>query len=379
MALNSFDDPSLNREYQATLATEKARLTRIAVALGTLLNASFAFLDVWALPSALGTVWSLRVGMNAVLFVCLAMTWHRHFESVYGGICAAIFLTLGFGVIAMIYLAGPDDLALEAYYGGLLLTTFAACTLTYVSLVLSIAMALSMIGGYTLVSIHVHDFLHSGKAVVLMANLFFLVGATVVGIAAQTMRDRYSRENYLLRLSLERDIELQEEEKRRAAYLAEHDALTGLPNRLKFEKQATEILRGTHGANEQATVLFVDINKFKPVNDTYGHGAGDRVLKVIASRLRDSLRDTDALARFGGDEFVICARISGEVASLCNKLIKAIEQPIQLREARVTVSASVGVAICNDPETPLDDLIKEADEQMYRHKEQDSHLVAVKR
>ena len=369
-----FTDEALKVEYQDGLAPEKVRLTRISVALATLLNVGFVALDVWAIPSALTEVWCIRLAMNGILFACLAATWHPRFQQIYQAVAATTFLTLGFGVNTMILVADEQDLALDAYYTGLLLTTFGLYTLTHVRIVLSIAISMILISTYVAVSIGAHDFLRPEKVLVLVVNLFFFVGATVLGIAAQGVRDRYSRENYLLRHSLQRDIEVTEEEKRRVSYLAEHDALTGLPNRASFEHQATEILDAAAGARTSALVMFVDLNNFKPINDTHGHDAGDRVLKVIAERLRSALRSTDSVARYGGDEFVVCLPTEASPAPVLRKLYEAIEQPIELRGARVAVSASIGAARFPDDGRDLDALIKAADAQMYARKQSQSHL-----
>ncbi|MDH3644317.1 MAG: GGDEF domain-containing protein [Gammaproteobacteria bacterium] len=374
----AFANEALQKEYHAGLASERVRLTRVGVALATLLNVSFASLDMWAVPSALVTVWSIRIVMNLILVVCLAATWHRAFDTVYPAVTATLFLTLGGGVNAMIYVADPADLAVDAYYGGLLLTTFGVYTLTYINFALSTSIALILITSYAAVSIYAHDFLRAEKFIVLMTNLFFFIGATVLGITAQGVRDRYTRENYLLRHSLERDVELKEEENKRASYLAEHDALTGLPNRLNFDKQATRIIDGAGDSGEVAVILFIDLNKFKPVNDNHGHAAGDRVLKVIAERLRSSLRKSDAIARFGGDEFVVCACVKGDVAPLTKKLIDAIEQPVEVRGTEIRLSASIGIALHTDAATTLEALISEADEDMYKRKQSGAHLFAAR-
>ena len=97
----------------------------------------------------------------------------------------------------------------------------------------------------------------------LTANLFFFVSTMIIGIFAQSVRDRYSRENYLLRHSLERDIEIKEEEKARAEYLAKHDALTGLPNRMRFNTEAAKMIEIATLEGRQAAFLFIDLDGFK--------------------------------------------------------------------------------------------------------------------
>lgn len=378
MFRRAFANKALQKEYDAGLAPERIRLTRIGVVLAILLNISFASLDLWALPSALASAWSIRIAMNLVLVLCFAATWHRAFDAIYPLVATTIFLTLGGGVTAMIYVAGPSDLAVDAYYGGLLLTTFGIYTLTYIHFALSASISTVLIASYAAVSIYTHDFLNPEKFITLMTNLFFFVAATVLGITAQGVRDRYSRENYLLRHSLERDVELKQEETQRASYLAEHDALTGLPNRLKFDKQALRIIDDAHNLEQVVAILFIDLNKFKPVNDNHGHATGDRVLKVIAQRLRSCLRKQDAIARFGGDEFVVCACVKDDIAPLTKKLINAIELPVEVRGTEIRLSASIGIAMHTDKTNSLEALIIDADEDMYKRKHSGTHLFAAR-
>lgn len=368
MLRKSFADQALQQEYEAGLATEKIRLTRIAIGLATLINVSFVALDVWAIPSALATVWGIRIAMNVILLACLATTWHADFQRWYAGITATVFLTLGSGINAMIYVAAPSDLAIDAYYGGLMLTTFGLYTLTHVKLTVSVAVSAVLLLSYTAISVLVHDFLRADKVIVLVANLFFFVAAMVLGFVAQGVRDRYSRENYLLRHALERDVEMHKEEKVRASYLAEHDALTGLANRLSFDRQAEAMLETGRRHDLTTAVLFIDLDKFKPVNDAYGHEAGDEVLKVIAGRLREGLRKSDLVARFGGDEFVACLHIKGDVAPVLKKLKDLVVQPIALPQAEVEVAASIGAAVLGQDGNTLEALLRHADEDMYARK-----------
>lgn len=368
MFRQSFDNALLQLDYESGLEPEKVRLARVSGVLAIFLVASFFPLDLWAIPSAVSTVWSIRVVMIFLLAFCLAMTWHQHFSKLYSYITAVFILTMGIGVNAMIYIASPSDFALDAYYGGLLLTTFGIYTLTYVKFRLSIFLSLLLIVNYLFICIYEHNFLHPDKIVVLIVNLYFFLAVTVLGILAQGVRDRYTRENFLLRHSLEQNIEIQVEKKRQASYLAEHDALTGLPNRLNFEKNASAMLERALKIDGEVVFLFIDLNKFKPVNDIHGHEAGDRALKVIAGRLRESLRQQDCIARFGGDEFVACLDIGADISFVKENLIRKIEQPIQVRGTKICLSASIGVAIYPQDATTLNELIAHADADMFENK-----------
>lgn len=154
-------------------------------------------------------------------------------------------------------------------------------------------------------------------------------------------------------------------------YRAHHDAMTGLANRGAFTERLEESLARAERHQVPMGLLVLDLNEFKPVNDTYGHHAGDRVLIEIAQRLRDDIRTTDLAARVGGDEFAVIledAGDPGEVAGLARRLESALAEPITLPAGqRIRVSASVGVATSR-PDSDPDGLLREADQHLYASK-----------
>jgi len=153
-----------------------------------------------------------------------------------------------------------------------------------------------------------------------------------------------------------------------AEHMALHDALTGLPNRVLLLDRMRQTLARVKRHQDFAAVLFIDLDGFKPINDTFGHDCGDEVLRVTAQRLLTVVREGDTAARIGGDEFVM---VLGELknglhAGLTGtRVIKAITRPIDWEGRTVRVSASLGISVAPtdglDPET----LLKKADEAMY--------------
>ena len=370
--ITPFADDALKREYQAELLEEKIRLTRVLVFLGTLFNISFAFLDAWAIPSSVNEVWSIRFALLCAFGITFALTWSRHFERFYPWIVAFAVGSMGLALNIMIYLAGPTDLARDVYYGGLLLATIGIYTMSYVSLYLSFSLSMLMIFGYIAIAIFAHDYLQASKVVVLTANLFFFVSTMIIGIFAQSVRDRYSRENYLLRHSLQRDIEIKEEEKARADYLARHDVLTGLPNRMRFDTEAAKMIEVATLEDRQAAFLFIDLDGFKAVNDSHGHAVGDRVLKVVATRLTQCLRDDDIVCRLGGDEFVVGLLVPNDMQQVIDvvgaKIAAAMAEEIVLRGHRLKLTASIGVSCPPRDGDNLADVLVIADKLMYQVK-----------
>jgi diguanylate cyclase (GGDEF)-like protein len=166
------------------------------------------------------------------------------------------------------------------------------------------------------------------------------------------------------------DITEQRRIEARIAHMALHDGLTDLPNRVLFRERLEEALvRGDRG--EQVAVLCMDLDRFKEVNDTLGHPMGDVLLKIIAERLRSCIRDTDTVARIGGDEFAVLQHASSQPASaeaLARRIIDAISQPYSVEGQQVVLGTSVGVAVAPTDGDSCDQLLKNADLALYRSK-----------
>jgi diguanylate cyclase (GGDEF)-like protein len=154
------------------------------------------------------------------------------------------------------------------------------------------------------------------------------------------------------------------------AYQALHDALTGLPNRNLFLDRLTQALVGLDRRQQMVSVHFLDLDRFKIINDLVDHSAGDEVLIAVAERLTEACRRGDTVARFGGDEFVVLADVSGreEALALAHRLINAMDEPFRVAGRDFTISASVGVAMADAEADPVA-MVRDADAAMYRAKE----------
>jgi len=167
------------------------------------------------------------------------------------------------------------------------------------------------------------------------------------------------------------DIGALKQAEERALHLAHHDMLTGLPNRLLFAAQLAQSLQRASRQCQQIALLFIDLDRFKVVNDTLGHAAGDELLRVVAARLRAAVRAEDTVARLGGDEFtVVLEEVAGAAAAAAtaSKLHDAIAAPMELLGRTVTVSATIGIALFPADGTDADSLMRAADVAMYRAK-----------
>jgi diguanylate cyclase (GGDEF)-like protein/PAS domain S-box-containing protein len=155
-------------------------------------------------------------------------------------------------------------------------------------------------------------------------------------------------------------------------YLAEHDSLTGLPNRSQLTRFLQTRLDGTEEDRSPILVAFIDLDRFKPVNDLYGHESGDELLASVAARLRDAVRDEDLVARFGGDEFVVVTGSRGDLEPehLAARIDRALSGPFHLSVGAVRISASIGVVEA-DHENDVETVLAEADMAMYAIKNSD--------
>jgi len=163
---------------------------------------------------------------------------------------------------------------------------------------------------------------------------------------------------------------------RELAHLSDHDALTGLPNRRNLNLALPQALAQAARLNADTGVMFVDLDGFKAVNDTYGHEVGDRLMVAVSNRLRDLCAETRWVARFGGDEFVIIdpTPVSRESClKFARIVVTRLSEPFDVDEDRISISASIGVAFGGHGEDP-DTLVKDADLAMYDAKNGDSRV-----
>ncbi|MGH6836968.1 MAG: bifunctional diguanylate cyclase/phosphodiesterase, partial [Methylocella sp.] len=168
------------------------------------------------------------------------------------------------------------------------------------------------------------------------------------------------------------DVTANRQAEARIAHMAHHDALTGLPNRVLFHERLAEALLRVRRYEEKLAVLYLDLDQFKNVNDGLGHAAGDRLLVVVAERLRTCLRDCDISARFGGDEFAILQiglAESHEAGALAERIVKLLSEPYDIDGQEVVIGASVGIALAPADGETAEQLLGNADMALYQAKQ----------
>ncbi|WP_341501997.1 EAL domain-containing protein [Gallaecimonas sp. GXIMD4217] len=168
------------------------------------------------------------------------------------------------------------------------------------------------------------------------------------------------------------DISERKEAEERIAFLAYHDPLTGLPNRALLEDRFNQAQSQARRQNQQLAVLFLDLDRFKGINDSLGHGIGDELLKAVVARLEHLVRSSDTLSRQGGDEFILILQNisdSTEVAYIAERILEQFESPFQVQDYSLNIGTSIGIALYPDDGEDFETLLKKADTAMYHVKD----------
>ncbi|KRD25301.1 diguanylate cyclase [Acidovorax sp. Root275] len=183
--------------------------------------------------------------------------------------------------------------------------------------------------------------------------------------------ERTYQGTHLALIQAEADLACVRSGERRARHQALHDELTALPNRRHLLQQLGHALAQRRPGHPGPTVIYIDLDHFKAVNDTHGHGVGDEVLRIAAARLSAAVRHGDLVVRLGGDEFACLLQgiaDTGPLRQLCSKLLDAVSRPMKVASLQLRVCPSIGVAICPQHGTAAEDLLACADAAMYAAK-----------
>ena len=159
----------------------------------------------------------------------------------------------------------------------------------------------------------------------------------------------------------------------RLTYLAQYDQLTGLVNRSLFRDRLVQAMARSKRLHQPIGLMLLDLDRFKAVNDTFGHGIGDELLKAVSERLKTCVREVDTVARMGGDEFtIILEGVTSEqnILVVANRITESIATTFDLQGHHISVGVSIGITIYPHDDHPVDDLLKHADTAMYRAKRQ---------
>lgn len=337
------------------------RQARIALLVGAIMYSMYGFLDTLFVPSeAVIKVWYIRTMVIMLAFAVFGLTFYRRFSRSNQLLLSLAGLFAGLGLLAKMWLL-PDS-AIGYYYAGLILIAFWCYTLAGMQFLYAVLVNAILLVGFNLM----FSWLKPLPILSLASYDFFIVSANFIGAFTNYMVGKQHRLLFLREKELDVERRLQHER-------ALHDRLTGLPNRELLLDRIDQALHYSIRNNQLCAGFFLDLDKFKPINDTYGHAVGDQVLQEIATRLKKVVREADTLSRLGGDEFFMLARdIHTEEAAytLASKLEQQLEAPISLASMPLneTVAVSIGVCIFPYKGATAIDVIRRADQAMYEIK-----------
>ena len=363
--------------FQRYLAPEKISLARIACLLAIVLVVSFAAVDLWALESAVAAAWSIRAVVSVLCAVTLASTWTPLFLRHYDLLMSVPFAGIAAGMIALTWLAEPHEAARILYIGGGILLLPAICALSFLRRDITGALGLFLLVGYVAAAIEptAEGLIRDLPAV--LTNGCILVASFLIGVIGQNVRTHFARESFLRHGALQRELEAKEEAMRLNAYLSTHDELSGLPNRKQFTVAIDTMIAAAEAGSRTFAVLFIDLDGFKPVNDTHGHAAGDEVLRQVGERLNGFAVPPACAARLGGDEFAVLVGLEhgcrdGEAAQafaaarrVAQRISERLSQPMRTPFGTLALGASVGIAVFPHSGHATDALLAASDQDMY--------------
>ena len=337
------------------------RQARIALLVGAIMYSLYGFLDNLFVPQPVVIkIWYVRTMVIMLAFSVFGLTFYRRFSRANQFLLSLAGLFGGLGLLAKMWLL--PEAAIGYYYAGLILTAIWCYSFAGLNFANAVGVNAILLIGFNIMFL----WLKPLPLLSLISYDFFIVSANFIGAFTNYMTGRQQRLLFLREKELDIERRLQHER-------ALHDRLTGLPNRELLLDRIEQALNYASRNNQICAAFFLDLDKFKPINDTYGHAVGDQVLQEIATRLKRVVRETDTLARLGGDEFFVLARDiqTPEAAlALATKLEQQLEAPLMIANLPRTESVAVSIGVCLFPykgATAID-VIRRADQAMYRMK-----------
>ncbi len=297
-----------------------------------------------------------------ICFVALAFiaTLLPVFKSLNQQILTALTFISAVGLLAVMRLL--PETAGSHYFPGLVLAIFWGHSFSGLRFIYASFTSLVILMAFNLLFIIFHPM----SIAELVSTNFYIVATITLAVGASYLSERQSRILFLQERKL--DNERQHQLNR-----ALHDSLTGLPNRDLLHDRLEQAISQASRDERPCAGLFIDLDGFKSINDTYGHNVGDLFLKEVAARFKDIMRETDALSRIGDDEFFVLARdISTKDAAkvLADKLLNQLQSPFTLEDGTILPGATVSIGVCIFPYkycTPMD-VVRRADQAMYEIK-----------
>ncbi|ACM18667.1 diguanylate cyclase [Geotalea daltonii FRC-32] len=378
-----FRDRDLEKEFRKANYEKNLPQIRVCLALGFLLYASFGILDHWIIPDIEQFAWTVRYYIVCPLLVGVFFLAYSEirYQYMYPLMVLAGFVA-GVGIIAMILGAGAPGCFL--YYVGLLLCLMFYYTFFRLPFLAATVLSWTIFLLYEVLVI----WTKSIPLPILTNNTFFFIAFNITGMSASYSIERYMRQDFLQRRKIREQTEnlkkaLLDVEKSRheAEEMAKLDPLTSLYNRRHFFSIAERELARYRRYRHSLSIIMIDLDHFKRVNDTYGHFIGDQVLQALAAAIDKLMRKADTPCRYGGEEFAILMPETDLAAAqnLGRRIKDAIESTeIDTRKGPIKVTLSMGIASLDGAEDAcIEQLVERADHALYQAKYSGRSLIRI--
>ena len=349
-----------NEQFNVRSRTREVFIgTEVIILCGALGN--FLVLKTLTIPLILFT--------TAILNIIPMLLLKKDKLELAGGLFLSITLA---GVTAMVWLnEGLRDSAIFAYPALIIYAAMLGTPRQFILATIFTACSIFLLGVVNIKGILIHPPGELTWADPVIMTMILLILAFALRFLLTDLIDLTSQ--------LSEQVEEVKSSRREIQHMAHHDPLTRLPNRVLAQDRFNHAISQVQRKNVTIAILFLDLDRFKPVNDTLGHEVGDMLLIQVAERISGSLRSQDSICRFGGDEFIIILELEDpkvHITSVAEKILTSLSQDFWVDEHNISISGSIGIATAPSDGMDFNELCKKADMAMYKAKEQGRNSIA---
>ncbi len=358
-----FENSELEKEFRDFYLKSSINYIRFALGIELFLYAIFGILDSYIIPEIKRQVWIIRFFIVCpVIGIFLMLSYVERLQKLIYFFVSIIIIVAGLGIVLMIFMARPSGSYL--YYGGLILIPIFGCTFSRILYSYGVISSMVVIITYEIFFVLTKDV----PFYIFVNNNFFLLSATFLSMVSGYTIELYVRKNFLQLKTIEHDRSKLLELNKELENLSILDHLTGLYNRRYMEIKVKEAILLLKKTGMAVSFLFMDLDNFKQINDSYGHDFGDIILKEVAHIIKDSLRKQDMAFRYGGDEFCILFIESNilDTIKIGERLLSTIKE-YKFKD-KVRLNFSGGCLQVDHTIGNFDSLLKKADVLLYKAK-----------
>ncbi|HSI43333.1 MAG TPA: GGDEF domain-containing protein [Methylotenera sp.] len=365
-----FESARLEAHYKTHTAPRLLAQSRLALILGALMYEMYGILDFLLVPkNIIDKIEFIRISTTFAIIFVFGLSFTKHYKKYNQALLVSILMFAGLGLIWKMALI--DQHIFSYYFSGMILLLFWIHAFYILNFINAFFCTLSIIVLTTISFFTIFTFNYNET----ICYIFILFSAFGVSMFSSYISEKADRSLFLREKELDRERHIQRER-------ATHDSLTGLPNRVLLLDRINQAIHDSHRNNQISAGIFLDLDNFKIINDTYGHLTGDHVLIEVSKRLTASIRAADTVARLSGDEFFVLARDIKSIEhakTFANKLLKQIKNQYSFEGSELTTPLSASIGICVFPFEGVTamSVIDRADRAMYQVKLSDKSGIQI--